>query len=210
MGRVFQYAESYLKQLDPGHWIEIGSSRTGDGHLRNCGDGGSTAILARWAKDYCTYKKLITVDIDPVQCQLVKQLQLDNVEIVNSTGEEYLKNFSMQTSISLLHLDNFDWDWHPENSEEFVKDQQKRYLELGMDMNNINSQRAHLKQMMLALPAMAEKSIVICDDTWYNKWWGQYAGKSGAVIPLLLNNGFTVLYTEEQPVYGTILSRGLV
>jgi hypothetical protein len=56
---------------------------------------------------------------------------------------------------------------------------------------------------------MAEQSLVVCDDTWYNPWWGHYSGKSGAVVPFLLANGFEVLYTEEQPVYGTVLGRGI-
>jgi len=76
-------------------------------------------------------------------------------------------------------------------------------------MNNVNSQAVHLQQMIYALPAMGKQSIVVCDDTWYNKWWGHYSGKCGAVIPLLLNNGYQVLYTEENPEYGTILGRGI-
>jgi hypothetical protein len=129
--------------------------------------------------------------------------------VVNSTGQAFLKNIVKGTSISLLYLDNFDWDWHPEKSEDFVIEQQTRYQNLGLTMNNINSQCAHLEQMVLALPAMSPASIVVCDDTWYNKWWGHYSGKSGAVVPFLLNAGYTVLYTEELPVFGTILGRGL-
>jgi hypothetical protein len=76
-------------------------------------------------------------------------------------------------------------------------------------MTNVNSQRAHLEQMIAALPNMAEQSVVVLDDTWYNKWWGHYSGKGGAVVPYLLANGYTVLETEEQPVYGTIMARGI-
>jgi hypothetical protein len=75
------------------------------------------------------------------------------------------------------------------------------------EMTNVNSQRAHLRQAELALRALAPISLVVCDDTWYNKWWGHYSGKSGSVVPYLLNHGFEVLYTEEQPIYGTILGR---
>jgi hypothetical protein len=109
----------------------------------------------------------------------------------------------------VLYLDNFDWDWHPDRTEEFVLEQQRRYADLGHRMNNVNSQRAHLRQAELAVPALAEQALVICDDTWYNRYWGHYTGKSGAVVPFLMNHGFEVLYTEENPVYGTILGRGI-
>jgi hypothetical protein len=59
------------------------------------------------------------------------------------------------------------------------------------------------------MPSMAPQSIVVLDDTWYNRWWGHYSGKGGAVVPFLLNNGYEVLYTCEAPEYGTILARGI-
>jgi hypothetical protein len=149
--------------------------------------------------------------MDPQNCQFVRDLNLEKVEIINSTGEEYLESFPAHTDyIGFLYLDNFDWDWHPDRTEDFVLDQQRRYAELNMpEMTNVNSQRAHLRQAELAIRALAPISLVVCDDTWYNKWWGHYSGKSGAVVPYLLNHGFEVIYTEEQPVYGTILGRRL-
>lgn len=200
MGKVFQHAEQYLDQLGTGQFVEIGTSRNGDD--------GSTKTLSKWAVKLGRH--LTTVDMDPVNCQLVESWSLPNTTVVNSTGEEFLKQFPKHTDyISLLYLDNFDWDWHPEKSEKFVIEQQSRYRDLGFEMNNVNSQCAHLAQMMLALPAMAPTSVVVCDDTWYNKWWGHYSGKSGSVIPLLLNSGYRVAYTEENPVFGTILVRNI-
>lgn len=200
MGRVFLEATKYLDQLDSGEFVEIGTSRQGDDS--------STPTLAKWARDYAS--KLITVDVDPVNCEFVRSMDLINVEIITAKGEDYLRKriYGMQP-ISFLYLDNFDWDWHPDKSEDVIREQQERYTELGMVMNNVNSQSAHLSQMILALPHMAEHCLVVCDDTWFNKWWGHYSGKSGSVIPFLLANGFEVLYTEEQPVYGTILGRGI-
>jgi hypothetical protein len=64
--------------------------------------------------------------------------------------------------------------------------------------------------MELAINSMAPVSVVACDDTWYNRSWGHYSGKCGAVVPFLLNHGYIVLYTEEQPEYGTILGKGLI
>jgi hypothetical protein len=200
MGQTYRRAEQYLDQLTKGAWIEIGTSRNGDD--------GSTKTIAEWASRYGRH--LWTVDMDPVNCEFVRNMNLSNVEVVHGTGEQFLKDFPGHISyISLLYLDNFDWDWHPENPEDFIIEQQRRYKQLGATMTNMNSQRAHLAQMMTALPSMAPQSIVICDDTWYNKWWGHFSGKCGAVVPLLLNNGFEVLYTCEDPEYGTILGRGI-
>ena len=113
--------------------------------------------------------------------------------------------------IGFLYLDNFDWDHHPDQTEQFVLDQQKRYAELGFTMNNVNCQAAHLMQMTLALPHMAKKCIVACDDTPFNKWWGVFTGKCGAVVPFLLGNGFKVLHldlNENGENTGVILGRG--
>jgi hypothetical protein len=201
MGRIFEHAEQYLAQLATGEFVEIGTSRGGDD--------GSTSTISAWAAQ--NNEQVITVDVDPVNCEFVKNLAIPNCTVINTTGEEYFRHriFGMR-KIKLLYLDNFDWDWHPEKSEDFVREQMERYTELGMEMTNINSQSAHLTQMILALPHMSDSCLVVCDDTWYNKWWGHYSGKSGAVVPFLLSHGFQVLYTEEQPVYGTILGRGVV
>lgn len=203
MGQVFRRAEQYLDQFDTdymGQFVEIGTSRNGDD--------GSTRTIANWAARFG--KALVTVDMDINNCNYVVEQDIPNVEVICQRGEEYLKHFPKHIAyISLLYLDNFDWDWHPDRTEDFVIEQQKRYADLGLEMNNVNSQRAHLHQAELALPVLGDKCLVICDDTWYNKWWGHYSGKSGAVVPYLLNHGFEVLYTEEDPVYGTILGRGI-
>lgn len=197
MGQVFRLAEQYLDQLSVGSFIEIGTSRNGDD--------GSTKTIAEWANRY--NKFLTTVDVDPVNCDFVRNLNIPNTVVVNSTGEKFLETYV--GNIGFLYLDNFDWDWHPENTPDFILEQQSRYKNFGLEMNNVNSQRAHLAQAMLAMPKMASTSIIVCDDTWFNKWWGHYSGKSGAAIPYLLNNGYQVLYTEEQPEYGTMLGRNI-
>lgn len=203
MGQIFRQAEKYLDQIDPDEidwFVEIGTSRNGDD--------GSTKTIADWAYRYD--RKLYTVDIDPVNINFVTSFDISNLRTYLGTGEHFFQTWPEHLGkISFLYLDNFDWDWHPENTESFVLEQQKRYQELGIVMNNVNSQRAHLEQMISALPYMTDKSIVVLDDTWYNKYWGHYSGKGGAVIPYLLAHGYCVLETEEQPVYGTILGRGI-
>ena len=200
MGRIFERAEQYLDQLDPGVYVEIGTSRRGDD--------GSTQVISAWAQARNT--TLTTVDVDSDVCQILEETQPVVTKIINSTGEQYLRHRAYsEPPISLLYLDNFDWDWHPKNSEDFVREQQQRYRSFGLEMNNVNSQRAHLAQAQIAVHHMTTRSLIVCDDTWFNPWWGHYSGKSGSAIPYLLDHGYQVLYTEEQPVYGTILGRNV-
>jgi hypothetical protein len=204
MGQIFRNAEKYLDQFnsdDIGWFVEIGTSRNGDD--------GSTRVIAEWAARFG--QQLYTIDVDYENIELVTRQEIPNIKTYLGSGEQFFQTWPDHLgTVSFLYLDNFDWDWHPENSEPFVLEQQARYHELGLEMTNVNSQRAHLEQMIAALPHMAEQSIVVLDDTWYNKWWGHYSGKGGAVVPLLLANGYAILETEEQPVYGTIMGRGIV
>jgi hypothetical protein len=216
MGQIFRRAEKYLDNIDDGIFVEIGSSRNGDD--------GSTRVIASWAKQRKCW--LATIDFDPLITQALKKQfddavvtgQVpDNVDFINATGEDYLKwrNSIAATEdnvepISFLYLDNFDWNWHPLNTETFVLEQQQRYDELGYTMTNLTSQMVHLNQAILAMPLMAPRSLVVCDDTWYNEHWGHYSGKSGAVVPYLIGQGYRILETEEYPTYGTILGRGIV
>ena len=197
MGQIFKRAEQYLDKLDAGIFVEIGSSRDGDD--------GSTNVIASWAQE--RKRPLVTVDFDPWVCKALEGKVLSNVSVVNSTGEDYLRSYAGAGPISFLYLDNFDWDWHPLNTESFVLEQQVRYKQLGRTMTNLTSQMAHLNQAILAMPYMALRSLIVCDDTWYNEHWGHYSGKSGAAIPYLIGHGYRILETEEQPVYGTILGR---
>ena len=204
MGQIFRRAEQYLDQFDPDHvgwFVEIGTSRNGDD--------GSTKAIADWAARFG--QQLYTIDIDYENIDFVTRQGIPNIKTYLGSGEQFFQTWPDHLgTVSFLYLDNFDWDWHPDNPESFVLEQQTRYSELGLEMTNVNSQRAHLEQMIAALPNMAEQSVVVLDDTWYNKWWGHYSGKGGAVVPYLLANGYTVLETEEQPVYGTIMGRGIV
>jgi hypothetical protein len=197
MGQIFKRAERYLDKIDAGIFVEIGSSRDGDD--------GSTAVIASWAQQRS--QPLVTVDFDPAVCKALEGQALSNVSVVNSTGEDYLRSYAGAGPISFLYLDNFDWDWHPINTEAFVLEQQVRYKQLGRTMTNLTSQMAHLNQAILAMPYMALRSLIVCDDTWYNEHWGHYSGKSGAAVPYLIGHGYRILETEEQPVYGTILGR---
>lgn len=201
MGQIFLKAEKYLYKLDAKNiewFVEIGTSRAGDD--------GSTPIIASWAERFG--RKLYTVDIDPDNITFAINMEILNLRTWLGSGENFFYNFPEHLGrISVLYLDNFDWDWHPDNSEDFVLEQKQRYQELGLEMNNVNCQAAHIHQAVLASKFMAEKSIIILDDTFYDPKWATYTGKGGAVVPYLISQGYQILETEEYPVYGTIMGR---
>ena len=206
MGTYYKQVEQYLDQIDPGAWIEIGVDR---------GEG-STKFFADLAKTKAT--KFYGVDADENQIARARvvlsaqgqavlgadgQFQLaegplpDHIELTHSFGEQFLENLTPQP-VSLVYLDNFDWDyWVGGQEESFVPAQKQHYREyMGTEMTNINSQKAHLAQAMLLMPMMAENSIIVCDDTWYHPNEGVFIGKCSAVIPFLMLNGFELLHSQ--------------
>ena len=77
-------------------------------------------------------------------------------------------------------------------------------------MTNLNSQAAHLEQMVTAMPAMAPSSIVVCDDTWYHPDEGIFVGKCMAAIPYLMCNGYRIINHEGyRQNSGVIMGRGI-
>ena len=121
MGQIFRRAEQYLDQFDPkniGWFVEIGTSRNGDD--------GSTKTIAAWAARFG--QQLYTVDIDYENIGFVIKQDIPNIKTYYGSGEQFFKVWSPHMGyVSFLYLDNFDWDWHPDNSESFVLEQQARY-----------------------------------------------------------------------------------
>jgi len=206
MGTYYKQVEQYIDQIDPGAWIEIGVDR---------GEG-STRFFADLAKTKAT--KFYGVDADEGQIAraravLSSQGQMvlgtdgqfylaagalpDHIELTHAFGEQFLANLPPQP-VSLVYLDNFDWDyWVGGQEEHFVPAQKQHYREyMGTEMTNINSQKAHLAQAMLLMPMMAANSIIVCDDTWYHPNEGVFIGKCSAVIPYLMLNGFELLHNQ--------------
>jgi len=206
MGTYYKQVEQYLDQIDTGAWIEIGVDR---------GEG-STRFFADLAKTKAT--KFYGVDADEGQISRARavlssqgkmvlgtdgQFYLaegtlpDHIELTHAFGEQFLSNLTPQP-VSLVYLDNFDWDyWVGRQEEHFVPAQKQHYREyMGTEMTNINSQKAHLAQAMLLMPMMAANSIIVCDDTWYHPEEGVFIGKCSAVIPYLMLNGFELLHSQ--------------
>jgi hypothetical protein len=206
MGTYYKKVAEFVDQIDQGAWIEIGVDR---------GEG-STKFFADMAKTKST--KFYGVDADENQITraravlsaqgkmilgndgqfyLAQGLLPDHVELVHSFGETFLENLTPQP-VSMVYLDNFDWDyWVGGQEESFVPAQKQHYRDyMGTEMTNINSQKAHLAQAMLLMPMMSDNSIIVCDDTWYHPNEGVFIGKCSAVIPYLMLNGFELLHSQ--------------
>lgn len=173
--------------------VEIGSEN---------GDG-STAYFNELSKKYrCRF---FSVDIDQKNFDFENSLFL----FVNKSGEEFLENdFPLLTNdkIGILYLDNFDWIWQPRSIPDWIRAQIIKYKDnFGIEMNNIQSSVTHLKQIIRAFPYLAEKCLVICDDTWYAEENGVFMGKSAGVVYYLLANGFKVI-KQNNADFALVLS----
>lgn len=208
MGVYYKQVEKFFDKIDQGVWVEIGVER---------GEG-STRWFADHAKTHAT--KFYAVDADPDQIAAVTALLTENgsipnhVEIVHAKGEDFLQQYcendTPATQIALAYLDNFDWDyWLSTEPEAFVAEVKDKYKNtLGVEMTNMNSQLAHLSQVMWLVHIMAPKSVIICDDTWYHPGEGVFLGKCGAAVPYLLLNGFEIVDVQGyRQNSGLILAR---
>jgi hypothetical protein len=191
MGTTFNLAKD-LQQIKPDSiFLEIGSNRSE----------GSTKFLADLAQQHGTM--LHTVDIDKQKANAV-----EHPSIVWHTGKgsvwsktEYPK---IGKKISLLYLDNFDWNYWLGAKDHWVQKQIIEYKEkFDIEMNNENSQQEHLQQAINLLPWLSDSAMVLCDDTFQIN--GKWDGKCGLVVPYLQQFGFQV--TATIPGIGILLSR---
>lgn len=195
MGKLYKEVGQYLLGQFPDQVIvEIGSDRWE----------GSSAYFADLANTHGM--KLITVDLDPDAGHRVRRTtcaeHLNRIEFVQAEGTQWTAEYR-GNPIKVLYLDNFDWDWRTDRRQAMIQEQIQWYSDRGLTMNNINSQRAHITQMVNLLPHMSDHCVVCVDDTYeYN---GVYIGKGGAVVPYLLGQGFGILAARD---YGVILGRG--
>lgn len=203
MGAIFKSFEKYADVLAPDTLVvEIGTDRG----LKRAEYAGSTKHIKELADNHgCDF---VTVDVDN---ELLNPARERGVDAYNMTGEEFCTSVlpTLNKRVSMVYLDNFDWDWNPPKNDPFIKEQQELYkTKYGMDMNNVASQSAHVAQTLLLLPHLAEQCVIGFDDTFYMPHLGHYTGKGAAAVPLLLAMGFEIMEEYENPVYGLILKRG--
>ena len=198
MATKFFQVLKFLSQIKiDGDFLEIGSNR---------GDG-STFTFASIANSMG--KQLYSVDIDQDIIERNKA-EYDGlpfkmpITFCQSSGEDFLEQ-NKNLKFSVVLLDNFDWQWNPDNPEDFIKDQVDRYrTEFNLEMNNLNSQKVHLSQAIALQPLLTEQAIIVCDDTYWSQQHGVYVGKCGAAIPYLLSMNFKIVQAEHT---GVILIR---
>jgi hypothetical protein len=144
-----------------------------------------------------------TVDVVDVGQHKFTHLENINWQIAESGSywaETILPTLGKQ--IKVLYLDNYDWC----NPGPFADETIKRYAERNVVWSNMGSQTEHITQMINCLVHMSKQSMVICDDTPLVDHSGTYTGKCGAVVPLLLANGYNIAYSGNN---GVILARGI-
>ena len=151
MGAIFQRFEKYSEVLTPDSLVlEIGTDRG----LKRAEYAGSTRYMKELADKYsCSFA---TVDVDN---ELLLPAIERGVDSYAMTGEAFCQNVlpDMNKKVSMVYLDNFDWDWNPPQNDPFIKEQQELYrTKYNMVMNNVSSQRAHVLQTMFLLPYLAE------------------------------------------------------
>lgn len=181
--------------------VEIGSDR---------GEG-STAWFNKIAEQVDV--DFYSIDVNDYALNTFKHLEHTKF-IVTESGSKWAHEElpKLDKKIKVLYLDNYDWISTMDNIRDNELQQKDEYKSRGVDMSNLDCQREHLYQMIGCLPYMDQESLIICDDTPYNRSSGIYFGKNGAVIPYLLNYGYKIVFgrgsnRECQEDNGVILYR---
>lgn len=193
MANFHLYAKPFIDKLEPSRSIivEIGSER---------GEG-STAWFDTVAKEL--NKDFYSVDVTDYASTTLTHLENTNF-IITSSGSKWAKDNTK--TISVLYLDNYDWISTMNSIRPIEQQMIDEYNNRGVSMTNFDCQREHLEQMVNCMPCMDEQSIVICDDTPFDKSSGVYFGKNGSVIPYLVIHGYKIAYSGNN---GVILTRGM-
>ena len=183
--RSHYYILNHLDSLE-GSIVEIG-----------CGRGeGSTDFYAGLVVG-C--KKFIhhAVDFDNEAYAVAKNYAdlIENSYAYMMTGEEFLHSVfpGLNEKICYAYLDNFDYNYDPNNPPWWVQEQIKRYASYGIEMTNENSEQAHLEQAQLIVKYAAPKCIIHIDDTFQKG--DRWVGKGATAVPWLIDNNWKITYT---------------
>ena len=185
----------------PGIIVEVGSQR-------QPGQGSSYQLRQLAASQG---RGFLTIDAD-ARVSGIARAVVGNCA-VNGKGEEVLAGGV--DPIVCLYLDNYDVIYS-ETHASGLKDRIGNHYEqtLGYTFKdahrqNLRSALVHLQQLEAAFGRLTEKCIVAVDDTKLKKTnnFLYYWGKGCAVVPVLLQSGFTIHANNQD---GVVLQRGLV
>ena len=159
-----------LSNANQGKWVETGTIRSVEDWS---GAGYSTYLFGYWL--WSNGGNLWSVDTSQTSCEFARRETAvfgDTVSVVNSTGEEFIRQLS-DDSIDLLYLDSCDTDV-PEHAE------------------------VCLGEAKAGLSKLRETALVGIDDTPFSG--GAFIGKGKLAIPFLLNHGWRILYAGYQVI----------
>jgi hypothetical protein len=189
-GRAHHFILKYIDQLE-GAIVEIGAGR---------GEG-STDFFAGLVSGHKKFQHH-SIDFDPDAVSVCETYanKISNSNAYCMTGEQFLTDVfpKLNQKICYAYLDNFDYNYSPADMPWWIPVQQQRYRELGVEMTNENSEKAHLDQTMLLHPYVADKCIIQLDDTYkvHNEW----KGKGARAVPWLLDHNWKDVYSHDHSI----------
>lgn len=195
MGSPFNLLDNHLINVSENEIIlEIGTDK---------GEKSTEYFLYR-AEKFKT--KLITVDIDDTMFnQQYKQIESSAIEFYHMMGSQFVKEVlpTLGVKIKCVYLDNYDWNWNPSEKIDHIYNQIDWYKrKYNINMNNMDCQVEHMKQMIGIMPYMSSDGIVVLDDT-YQREDNVFTGKGGPIVTYLLANQYKIL--DIIPGQGIIL-----
>jgi hypothetical protein len=99
--------------------------------------------------------------------------------------------------ISLLYLDNFDYNYNVDCTPEFVLQQIELYKnKFNLEMTNQNCQVEHLSQLINLYPYLCENCLVGFDDTFQSN--GCWVGKNGPGVLYLLTKQWHIVHQDKR------------
>jgi hypothetical protein len=186
--RSHHYILQHLDTLE-GSIVEIG-----------CGRGeGSTDFYAGLVVGVKKFRHhAVDFDLEPYTVAQAYADQVANSFAYMMTGEEFLQSVfpALNEKVCYAYLDNFDFNYDPDNEQWWIGEQRKQYAKYGINLNNENSKLAHLTQTKLLLPFCADKCIIHLDDTFYNGY--TWNGKGGTAVPFLLEHNWNIVYNNDM------------
>jgi len=158
---------------------------------------GSTRFFNKFCKEHNL--DFYSVDFDAIPRYSIRDL--DWVIPAVMTGEDFLLNHFKEKNqkIFFAYLDNFDYIFPHIKGHPHVVNQQNRYKDFNLDMddNNHNSHRAHLLQAVLIdVDFAADPCFFLFDDTWRQgeTWYG----KGALAVPYLLSKGYQIIEKADD------------
>ena len=164
--------------------IEVGTGPYGEA---------SSVFFANLSKK--TGASFHTIDINPDMINTLKHFMPEDLDYTfyNTDGESFFANYPLEKQISVLYLDNYDWIYKGQEGTKYIKEQLDRYKTVyNIEMNNISSTIAHLRQLLNAYKHLNTQCIIAIDDTWYDETLGTYMGKGSACVYYLLAHGWSI------------------